>query len=263
MFKLPVIAQEGPVNSLCRLSLIPLLLLLMVTSAKSQTTSATDGSTPLGLSPGAPTGSYALSGFETVNPYNGNLNFHLPLKAMGGRGGVAMESMLEIDTKGWTVRHQVSTDPQGNEYDYYTPVPSPWLPKPGYSAAVLTGRRSGLSPNQSCGITRYIYQETLTRFTFTLSDGTEYEFRDQVTGGQPATVSNACGSGASRGTVFTTADGTSATFISDTTIYDDPQSRHSSIVYPSGYVLLSDGTRYRIDNGNVTWIRDKNGNKLS
>jgi len=45
------------------------VLLILPISAEAQTTSPTDGSTPLGLSPGAPSGSYALSGFESVNPY--------------------------------------------------------------------------------------------------------------------------------------------------------------------------------------------------
>ena len=27
--------------------------------------------------------------------------------------------------------------------------------------------------------------------------------------------------------------------------------------------MLSNGTRYRFDNGLVTWIRDRNGNRLS
>lgn len=50
-------------------------------------TSATDGSTPLGLQPGAPAGSYALSGFDNVNLYNGNLSFQLSLLGVSGRGG--------------------------------------------------------------------------------------------------------------------------------------------------------------------------------
>jgi len=28
-------------------------------------------------------------------------------------------------------------------------------------------------------------------------------------------------------------------------------------------LLFKDGTRYRIDNGSVTWIRDRNGNRIS
>jgi len=116
MFELRI-SQEGLINSLTRLSLIPLLLLLIAASAKSQTTSPTDGSTPLGLSPGSPSGSFPLSGFESVNPYNGNLNFHLPLAGISGRGGMGMTSLLELDTKGWTVRHQETTDLQGNPVD--------------------------------------------------------------------------------------------------------------------------------------------------
>ncbi len=66
----------------------------------------------------------------------------------------------------------------------------------------------------------------------------------------------------SRGTVFITTDGSAATFISDTTIYDQPISPNPGEIYPSGYFLLRDGTRYRIDNGLVSWLRDRNGNKL-
>ena len=241
-----------------------LFLLLTLTAANSQTTSPTDGSTPLGLSPGSPSGSHALSGFESVNLYNGNLNIHLPLISIGGRGGAATSSVLAIDSKGWTVRHQETVDPQGNPVDVYTPVENPWVPKPGYGPGALVARRSGISPNQSCGITRYIYQQTLTRLTFTTPDGTEYEFRDQLTGGQPATVSNPCAStGASRGTVFVSADGTAATFISDAVVNDKLNSSGSSLLYLSGYLMLRDGTRYRIDGGGVTWLRDRNGNKLS
>src|SRR5262249_55867365 len=34
-------------------------------------------------------------------------------------------------------------------------------------------------------------------------------------------------------------------------------------ISPSGYIKWKDGTVYRIDYGEVTWIRDRNGNKLS
>jgi hypothetical protein len=36
-----------------------------------------------------------------------------------------------------------------------------------------------------------------------------------------------------------------------------------TLIYPSGYMILRDGTRYRIDNGQVSWIRDTNGNKVT
>ncbi|HEV2836862.1 MAG TPA: hypothetical protein VGW58_16205, partial [Pyrinomonadaceae bacterium] len=66
--------------------LFVLTSLLFINSAHAQTfTSVTDGSTPSALTPGAPAGSYALSGFESVNLFNGNLNFALPMVNIGGR----------------------------------------------------------------------------------------------------------------------------------------------------------------------------------
>jgi RHS repeat-associated protein len=238
-------------------------VMLVPTSIEAQTTSPTDTTTPLALSPGSPVGSYAVSGFENVNPYNGNLSFHLPLISIGGRG-VATSSVLGIDSKGWTVRHVATTDANGFPVDVYTPVANPWTPRAGYGAGKMVGRRSGLYPDQTCGATRYIYQQTLTRLTFIASDGTEYEFRDDLTGGQPAPVTNPCATtGAPRGTVFVTADGNAATFISDAVINDRLTSGGGgSVVNVSGYLMLRDGMRYRVDNGNVSWVRDRNGNKL-
>ena len=60
----------------------PMTLLFLTfggAAAQTGTKSATDGTTPLGMTPGAPAGSYALSGFDNVNLYNGHLNFSLPL----------------------------------------------------------------------------------------------------------------------------------------------------------------------------------------
>src|SRR5262245_17692003 len=62
------------------------ILLLTIGRALGQDRSVTDGATPAGLKPGAPAGSYVLSGFDNINPYNGNLNFSLPLLKIGGRG---------------------------------------------------------------------------------------------------------------------------------------------------------------------------------
>ena len=107
-------------DNIGRVGALVLFLLLTFTLANAQTTSPTDGSTPLGLSPGAPSGSHALSGFESVNPYNGNLNVHLPLISIGGRGGAGTGSVLAIDTAGWTVRHQETTDPYGFPVDIFT-----------------------------------------------------------------------------------------------------------------------------------------------
>jgi len=58
---------------------------------------STDGGTPLALKPGAPAGSYALSDLDNINPYNGSLNFRLPLMTIGGRGTAGCTMTLPIE----------------------------------------------------------------------------------------------------------------------------------------------------------------------
>ncbi|HEV3470192.1 MAG TPA: RHS repeat-associated core domain-containing protein [Pyrinomonadaceae bacterium] len=247
---------------------IPALVLLLVCGGsalgQSTTTSATDGSTPAGLTPGSPAGSYPLSGFDNVNLFNGNLSFRLPLLKVGGRGGAGHTVTLAIDAKGWRVRHTETTHPDtGDPIDTYIPSFNRWRPfEPGYGPGTLQARQSGDNPTLGCGFERNIYSRTLTRLTFTAADGTEYELRDQLTGGQPASVTDGCAAGASRGTVFVTSDGTSATFVSEATIYDRVQSSPSTLLV-SGHLLLRDGTRLRVDGGRVSWLRDRNGNRVS
>lgn len=259
-------------HSLSKLIVRFLMLLviaqLLVTAASAQTTSVTDGKTPTGLTPGAPAGSYALSGFDNVNLFNGNLNFHLPLQNIGGRGGAGYTMTLPIEQK-WIVK-KGQPDPYG--IIPLTPNPNWWQGiKPGYRPGVLQGRRTGYGeyPYETyCGSIANVFNQTLSRLTFTASDGTEYELRDQLTNGAPGDVSSVpCNQqGTSRGKVFITADGSAATFISDSTIYDYKWldiGLNNRLFYPSGYLMLKDGARYRIDNGYVSWIRDRNGNKLT
>jgi hypothetical protein len=41
-----------------------------------------------------------------------------------------------------------------------------------------------------------------------------------------------------------------------------PHDPYTSQPAASGYLMFRDGTRYRIDSGMVTWIRDRNGNRI-
>jgi RHS repeat-associated protein len=252
---------------------LPFVFILLAASfvgtGHAQTTSTTDGYTPSGISPGAPAGSYPLSGFDNVNPYNGGLNFSLPLLKVGGRGGASYTMQVPVEAR-WRASHTVSCDSGGPDpgagpcfyFDY--PEYDWWAYFRSYGPGMLVGRRAGQG-NQTqgagCHYSDDTYLHTITRLTFISPDGTEIELRDQLTGGQPAVVPYCAAGGASRGTVFVTTDGTSATFISDSTIYDEPQA--GGLEYPSGYLLMRDGTRYRIDVGHVSWMRDRNGNRLT
>lgn len=232
-----------------------LLLTALLTGAAVANT-VTDGSTPLALTPGAPAGSYPLSGLDNINLYNGNLNFRLPLLEIGGRGG-ARHSLGRVIEQHWRMDHQVLP----GEVEIHTPLYNPWTPLDvGYSPGVLYGRQVNEGGCQQ-GLSA---EGTLTRLTFVAADGTEFELRDKLTGGEVRTSVCPLGGGPfARGTVFVTADGASATFVSDTVIYDRVGGSPSSSIYPTGYLMLRDGTRYRIVNGRVSWLRDRNGNQMT
>lgn len=256
---------------------LTLLIICFSIAAYAQTIqTATDGMTPSGLKAGTPAGSYSLSGFENVNPYNGNLNFTMPLLKVGGRGGAQYTITLSLNSIHWRAekdkitcdregepplngnwRRQVSSD-CGSAANYYYSNPNNWQDdiRAGYSPGVLVGRHTGkggtlMSP---------YFTTTLTRLTFITADGTEYELRDIDTNGQ---IKTGTSPGYNRGKVFVTRDGSAATFISNEDIFDERNPGFSGVpFYPSGVLLLSDGTRYEIVNGRVKIMRDTNGNYI-
>jgi RHS repeat-associated protein len=243
------------------------LIWTVVISANGQTvTTPTDGQTPLGIEPGAPAGSYALSGFDNINLFNGKLNFQLPLLQIGGRGNAKMTMTLPIELH-WQVFHWSfpPLPPAFEPIESDIPLPTWWTPlRPGYGPGVLFGRRAGM--NKACGAPLgSSIGYTLTRLTFSAPDGTEYELRDVATGGKPYnSLAESCQGfvpNNSRGQTFISADGSAMTFISDALITDG--AGLAEVIYPSGYLLLRDGSRFRIDEGIVSWIRDRDGNKLT
>jgi RHS repeat-associated protein len=242
------------------ISLVSCLPLLVAEFVRAQTTRSTDGSTPMALQPGAPAG-----GLDTVNPYNGNLSFRLPLVDIVGRGDARYAMSLPIETH-WSTRH---FENDYLEADY--PEMNVWYgPRPGYGPGVLIGRQVN---DGICAPYNYGQTTTLTRLTFKAPGDTEFELRDQNTGGQPklSTCPRSQGGsvqGYNRGTVFITGDGTAITFVSDAPIYDYSGGSVGArwipeLIYPSGYLMFPNGVRYRIDSGYVTFIRDRNGNELS
>lgn len=231
-------------------SIIAIMIFVVCVSITAAAQGSTDGTTPLGLSAGAPSGTYGLSDFDAINLFNGTLNFRLPIYQVAGRGGAAYPITLQVEKK-WTVYRHFEP---GLGYFYY--ADGAWWSDSGAAWFLDVGRvqiRTGYR-EQPVGFP----VEGLTRVTFTAPDGTEYEFRDQSTDGQPkAPVSG----GYNRGTVFVTADGTTATFISDWNILDTTYGLDPPPA--DGYVRLKDGTHFRVDDGTVTWMRDRNGNKVT
>ena len=246
---------------------IIVLLALSALAVEAQS-SLTDGHTPVGMASGAPAGSYPLSGFDNVNLFNGKLNLQLPLVHMGGRGGAHAAATLPIESQWHITVQPTCSGCHPIEYAYNAPWYSALL---GYGPGFMEGRYSVSDEQLNCGpnINAELPAYTLSRITFVTSDGTEFELRDQQTDGRPALVPvSGCTNtiqGFSRGRVFRTADGTAATFISDTDIVDSLSwlSGNTLRFYPSGTLILRDGTRYSISSGLIKRITDRNGNMVS
>ena len=255
------------------LSLTTLLLVSLPTAVIRA--DSTDGTTPLALQPGTPAGSYALSDLDHINPYNGALSFQLKLLSVAGRGAAGYTITFPIEQK-WRINtlpiYQYLYEDGGGPplpdpqvtYHYF-PSANWWAGiKPGYGPGVLQGRVAQYDA-QVCPDSMMRARFTLTRLTFTAPDGTEFELRDKQTDGTPASVGLCDVNGSNRGRVFVSADGSAATFISDDNIVDYilVPNGGNDLFYPSGYLLMRDGTRYRFDDGTVTWLRDRNGNKMT
>lgn len=248
---------------------VPILFLIYLLSFFAP---ITYGQTPSAVKPGNSTGSFALSSFETINPYSGNLNFSLPVLSVGGRGTASSSVRLTINQK-WIGKYWYLPDnPSGVPYvdDYYAnELGENLVFDDGYGPGYLTSQHISLfgQHENPCpyngGV--YLYSKTLVKLTFVAPDGTQYTFRDRATHGQPYDRGFCDFTPYSRGTVFESDDGSSAVFISDQPIYDaiyegDQPSLYASAT--SGVVILADGTKFGVG-PHVIWQRDRNGNQIS
>src|SRR5262245_15030492 len=125
---------------LWRANAIVALFFCSITLTFAQTNPG-EGSTALALAPGAPTGSYSLSGFENVNPYSGGLSFKLPLYTGSGRGQAQYTIVKKLERK-WTVDRFY--DEFGDFWSYFPEAGDPWaIYTPGYGPGVMQGRYGG------------------------------------------------------------------------------------------------------------------------
>jgi hypothetical protein len=108
-----------------------------------------DGTTPPSLAPGSAAGSYALSGFDSVNLYSRQLSFALPLMKIGGRGESGFTMHLPYEAPAWQVRQAAAkscTYVAGNLNCVYSSFTNyaldSWSNKrPGYGAGLMLMRQ--------------------------------------------------------------------------------------------------------------------------
>jgi len=168
-----------------------------------------------------------------------------------------------------------------SDVTFHNPIPDVSLNpiKPGYGPGILKGKTRAYW-TQGCrffnpATNRYEYQDfggrpwqTTAFLVFTEPDGTEHQFVDQQSQGSIMTfpVPNCDDPPVSaRGTTWVSTEDSSTTFVADTAPPEMMGTMDNfgveSFYGPSGYMLKKDGTRYRIDGGLVSWIRDRNGNR--
>jgi RHS repeat-associated protein len=254
-----------------------ILILLSVTAATAQAPlfsfgqGAADSVLPAALTPGAPSGSYKIGDFEQINLLSGHLNVALPLMSIGGRGQAGYTMMAQIGTPTWAVQtmsfHDVDITAVTGYADYFAQSASiavdlqPYYP--GYGPGVVAIKRAAIDP-VFCGpdTSSSIFTKAFTYVVFISPDGTEHALFDTANLG----VRDAnCGSSPlpNRDSTFAARDGSGITFVSSAMIADDlrPDAYPASgLALPAGYLMMPDGTRYDVQYGYVTRIRDRNGN---
>lgn len=269
----PITSGRIPGIAVLRLGILSVLLTLAAHSARAQ--SPTDNGTPLGMAPGSPEGSYALSGFEDVNLYNGGLSFSFPLLRIGGRGSAGYTMQLPIDSK-WSVFQNEWYDENENLLTSLVPNSTAgYVQYPNYGPGWVSIRQAVWQP-YACNVgwvNVTAYRWAVATVVFSAPDGTEHELVDQSTLGQPTYYPSYCTyTGNSRGTVFKSRDGSGITYISDSAIIDFGNIGGLPV---AGYLKMPDGTVYRFDATNhvftgwsyyttkLSWVRDANGNKTT
>jgi YD repeat-containing protein len=97
--------------------------------------------------------------------------------------------------------------------------------------------------------------------------GGEVELRDVLTNGEPH---DGAGELYNRQKEWHSVDGSGITFISDSNISDEtctdidfPAMNGINVIFPTGYLLMNDGTQYRFVSGVARWARDRNGNTMT
>jgi hypothetical protein len=174
----------APVRQLFSVFILGILPLSLAISVRAQ--APTDNGAPLGIAPGSPEGSYALSGFENVNLYNGSLSFSFPVQQIGGRGSAGYTAHMPIESKWMVTKNEWYDEVNHIQYTWYVPSVAQWY-SADYGPGSLSVRYRGWKP-EGC----YIGWDYYTTFRWAQTsiiikapDCTEHELVDEATMGSP------------------------------------------------------------------------------
>lgn len=261
-------------RTVCRPWRLWALTLLLAVVSPAQILSVLDGVTPVGIAPGVSSNSRPLSAFEHYNAFSGGFAPVLPLYHMGGRGEAGVDLVWNFQPN-WSAYKQfagssvsLSIDPYPSNNIASNPNASAQTNAIGFGAAGAVYARTSPSYTVYNGITTV--GSTVTRIVYVTGSGAEINLTDQATNGGVYNVPNACAKSgwttadAGRGMAFHSTDNSMLQFISDSAIVEaNPAGITHGGAKVTGSLHFPDGTTYRIDNSTVSWIRDRNGNKIT
>src|SRR5215213_8238716 len=198
--------------------------------------------------PGTPSGSYALGDADTINLFNGNLNYNLPLYTVHGRGEA--QASVGIVIEGQWDRKEIETSENFYTHEYSFRYPNP-VALVGTVNLDISFRNTN-DPCPSGGGTNY--QEFRVTMTYVEPDGTEHNLRDNMVHGQPFQI---CGIGSQNlGNLFQSTSGDFVTYVNDTNIYSSCFGVPGCTDAVDGYLYFRNGTRYRVVGGQIVWTQD-------
>lgn len=229
------------------LTLAALVLLPPVANGQSSTTTARE--------PGTPAGSYHLGDADTVNLFTGNLNYHLPLLKVRGRGEARTELGVVIEGQ-WDWRTEdIGNGFERHVYSFMQPHPLAFVGRVDYgvTSEIIGTCESG----GSAGSTYLLYRGAMT---YIESDGTQHALRDRVLHGLPRDL--CAGAGFDIGNVFESTDGSFITFVTDATMHLACTLNSDCTTHVTGYLFLPDGSKSRVVDSQVMWTQDRNGNRI-
>jgi RHS repeat-associated protein len=280
----PKVARQNSITSF--LGILALVFLSALTTCAQDQSQYDHGTPPQHAAGISSLGSYVSTELGTINLGNGSLNFKIPVGEVGGRG-FWLPLTLNYSSKIWSADTgtDIVTDPTYRTFpagyavyddpahagDIFERVAAGWTIG---VAPMLRARGTGISShhNNTTGCTDY--DLVLVKLTLVLPDKGEIELRDDSTNGAPLgaiTGTNQCRDmDGWRGWRWHATDGSGTIFIADT-------NNGVSFGNLSGWLITSDGTRYRFDDNVAPYassaylgkqarassVTDRNGNKVT
>jgi len=240
--------------------LLPVLLSLVAGKVEGQQVHSENS-----VANATPIGTYSISDIEHIDIAKGKLGVSVPLMRVGGRGAAGYTMTLPIKWP-WHLEHRYFPT-LGIWQDHYFPVSS-WTNEPpfaAYSPGYMRIIRAS-DFNNMCENPGGKQGKVLSKMVFVGADGSTMELIDQRTKATPAYFDGclATPDAMNRGNIWISSNGSGVTFVSDSNYVETPGLADDYDRFPGGGVLLfPDGTRYRIESGRVTYIQDRNGNRVS